>query len=158
MSNIAVELVEQGKAHDYYYTGEWVHRQKETMDRYKRECVRCKAVHNNKIERAYILHHVKRLKAAPEIADVEFIEPTQNDRQAAAKSDVVVKQYYNGKAYELICVDADKFYEHYYVKDIDKVIQLLPVCRDCHKIIHQTIRCPRPPKPGSLDERFPEIL
>ena len=36
MSNIAVELVEQGKAHDYYYTTEWVHRQKETMDRYKR--------------------------------------------------------------------------------------------------------------------------
>ena len=158
MSNIAVELVEKGKAHDYYYTIEWVHRQKETMDRYKRECVRCKAVHNNKIERAYILHHVKRLKAAPEFADVEFLEPTQQDRQAASKSDVVVKQYYNGKVYELICIDTDKFYEHYYVKQIDKVIQLLPVCRECHKVIHQTIRVPRPPKPGSLDARFPEFL
>ena len=156
MSNIAVELIEQGKAHDYYYTTEWVHRQKETMDRYKRECIRCRWLAGT-AERAYILHHVKRLKAAPEYADVEFVEPTKEDLLAVNKAEYTVKQYYNGNFYDIVCL-GDKMQERYYIKGINKVIQLLPLCRNCHKIVHRRLNNIVPPKPGTKDELFEELL
>lgn len=152
LSEIAVELVDAGNAHKYYYTPEWVHLQPDVMDKYRRECIRCKCI-DRTYNRAHILHHVLRLKSKPEYADIPFLPATAADKEQANSSSIVFKQFYGDTVYTVICIDTVKF-ERYYVVELNSVIQLLPLCRDCHKIVHSG----RIVKAGSLDERFPEIL
>ena len=153
MSDIAKELVQAGNAHKYYYTAEWVHLQPQVMAKYKRECIRCKCLHN-KVERAYILHHVMRLRGFPEYADQEFVVATTKDRLMLTQTKRTFRQYYDGSFVDIAWLQ-DKYGERYFIKGIDRVIQLLPVCRQCHKEIH---RQQRVPKAGSLDERFAEFI
>lgn len=155
MSEVAEKLVDEGKAHDYYYTSEWVHLQPLVMDSYKRECIRCKAK-DKKYNKAHILHHVLRLKAHPEVADKTIIPAYQDEKEKAIKSNIAIKQFYNGDIVTLLPIDTDRkgVWEKYYVLELDGIIQLLPLCRECHKIVHRRYE----PLEGSLDERFQELL
>lgn len=153
MSDIAIALVDVGRAHDYYYTTEWVRTQQEVMDKYRRECIRCKWLKGT-YNKAYILHHVHRLKGEPQYAATPLLEPTVEEREQIECIETWITQYFDGRFYDIACL-SDKYREKYYIKQMDKVIQLLPLCRNCHKEVHGRVAEPRV---GSLDEKFPELL
>lgn len=152
MSDIAIRLVDEGRAHDYYYTREWVVVQRDVMNKYRRECIRCKWLGNG-YNKAYILHHVHRLKGEPRYADIPLLEPTAEERKLIKTAEAWVTQYFDGRFYDIVALD--KLAERYYIKQLDKIIQLLPLCRDCHKAVHNRVYIP---KAGSRDEQFPELI
>ncbi|MCM1523808.1 MAG: hypothetical protein NC120_05060 [Ruminococcus sp.] len=135
----------------FYRTRYWMNVRTDVMKMYHRECIRCRSL-GKPLEdsKAVIVHHVKHVKKFPELADSLYFE----------LEDEKYKQCLSGKRYgndvrvtnngNVMCLrPADFKCELFIDLDTHKAVQLLPLCRECHKIVHMGAS-------AAANEKYPE--
>lgn len=126
-----------GKTQLFYTSNQWEQVRAEAFDLFSGACVRCKSY--GVFTPAVIGHHVNRLKKHPEYALTLWVGATNVQLQAALLSNRidsnVIKYTSGGKLSEVICIDSRK-HEIFIDLKTKKQLQILPLCRECHKVVH----------------------
>lgn len=152
LHNLRQWIAEGGNSYkQYYHTTDWVSVRAEVMRLYHGECIRCRSLGRSPAQsQAVILHHVKHVKKYPELADSLYFDPEYE----------MLEQFFSGRKYgedvlianngKLILLRPVDFKCELFV-DVDshKAIQLLPLCRNCHRIVHMGAG-------AVINEKYPE--